>query len=567
MVKVTVMLGLIFMMVSYCVAQDDCYYFKSYDHSFWDDSGEALALGNNGGALLVARGFASGTDVTWLVWLNECGDTILTRYFILSPSIGGEIPQKVFKNGNGGYVIIGFQANPSIQTGSSFIFNVSDLGDSVSHYPYIAGSNDRTVEGKMLSDHEFVCVGYNNASGLGTSMFYKVDTSGSIKWNHVYGDPQNKLSLYDIEKSGQQRWIIAGLTSAGVGGIGADVCLIETDSTGTIYWQKTYPTVGGEVQLAMDNSIDGGVIIAGSVEDFAITGSTLTAMVMKTDTLGDLVFRKVFDADRDKSFSKVIELRDGAILLVGTEDDLIRPDSVSNVCITKLDKNGELLWERKHHFSIPQVAYQVKDLQVYNDGSILVAGIVFTFSMTRNDAFVLKTDSCGYTIGDTTVADFTVDTVLGKQVWFSNTSDKLCSSLWYFGDGDSSVMSNPSHTYADTGYYTITLITKAANTSDTISYTFHLTEEPVLNSNDLYPLKKDQISVLYPNPSQGKLYVDMFDSNDTILVTIFSLQGVEVLSSSVSKHVPIDIGSLSTGIYIYRIQVGSTYQTGKLLIE
>ena len=41
---------------------------------------------------------------------------------------------------------------------------------------------------------------------------------------------------------------------------------------------------------------------------------------------------------------------------------------------------------------------------------------------------------------------------------FQNQSSGATDYKWYFGDGDSSVAINPSHTYSDTGKYTVTLI-------------------------------------------------------------------------------------------------------------
>ena len=46
--------------------------------------------------------------------------------------------------------------------------------------------------------------------------------------------------------------------------------------------------------------------------------------------------------------------------------------------------------------------------------------------------------------------DFTVN--------FQNESSGATDYKWYFGDGDSSILENPSHTYSDTGKFTVTLI-------------------------------------------------------------------------------------------------------------
>lgn len=61
-------------------------------------------------------------------------------------------------------------------------------------------------------------------------------------------------------------------------------------------------------------------------------------------------------------------------------------------------------------------------------------------------------------------------------VSFQNQSAGATDYKWYFGDGDSSIESNPTHTYANTGIYTVTLVslnnitnTCVANYSKTIS--------------------------------------------------------------------------------------------------
>ena len=56
---------------------------------------------------------------------------------------------------------------------------------------------------------------------------------------------------------------------------------------------------------------------------------------------------------------------------------------------------------------------------------------------------------------------FTANTLSGcspLNVQFTNLSVGASSWLWYFGDGDSSFLSNPLHLYSDTGTYTVTLI-------------------------------------------------------------------------------------------------------------
>lgn len=64
-------------------------------------------------------------------------------------------------------------------------------------------------------------------------------------------------------------------------------------------------------------------------------------------------------------------------------------------------------------------------------------------------------------------------------VSFSNTSTNAVSHFWEFGDGNSSVETSPTHTYATTGTYTVLLTSTNACGSTSESQTITTTLEPV----------------------------------------------------------------------------------------
>jgi len=67
----------------------------------------------------------------------------------------------------------------------------------------------------------------------------------------------------------------------------------------------------------------------------------------------------------------------------------------------------------------------------------------------------------------TTIADFTVTTNLFTAD-FSDNSEYVTSWIWDFGDGNTSTINNPSHTYATTGTYTVCLVVSGDCNADTI---------------------------------------------------------------------------------------------------
>lgn len=79
----------------------------------------------------------------------------------------------------------------------------------------------------------------------------------------------------------------------------------------------------------------------------------------------------------------------------------------------------------------------------------------------------------------TPLAGFDSDTNKGCipfAVNFTDTSIFASSWRWYFGDGGTSTQQNPTHTYVDTGSYTVTLIINPTDScSDSITYVNYIT--------------------------------------------------------------------------------------------
>lgn len=101
-----------------------------------------------------------------------------------------------------------------------------------------------------------------------------------------------------------------------------------------------------------------------------------------------------------------------------------------------------------------------------------------TYTVTVTDAAGCSTTASatvnviGLTAGFTPV-------VLGAVVSFTNTSSNATSYTWSFGDGNSSTLTNPTHTYATDGVYTVTLTAMNSCGSSTFSQMVTIVTTPV----------------------------------------------------------------------------------------
>lgn len=135
--------------------------------------------------------------------------------------------------------------------------------------------------------------------------------------------------------------------------------------------------------------------------------------------------------------------------------------------------------------------------------------------------------------------DFQVN---GNQVTFNNLSQNADSVLWDFGNGNSSNLDNPVHTYNSIGDFTVSLTTYKSNCSETVSKT--LTISSLSN-----PEFDDKEITLYPNPTE-QYFVIYHKNFVNFKLNIYDATGKLILTSNNRK---VDISKFKKGIYVVKI--------------
>ena len=91
--------------------------------------------------------------------------------------------------------------------------------------------------------------------------------------------------------------------------------------------------------------------------------------------------------------------------------------------------------------------------------------------------------------------------ISGKTVQFTNTSANATIYAWTFGDGATSALANPGHTYVNNGSYTVRLISKSA-----CGYVDSMKKTIVINATAITNTSSFSVRpVVFPNPIQGIL--------------------------------------------------------------
>jgi choice-of-anchor B domain-containing protein len=147
--------------------------------------------------------------------------------------------------------------------------------------------------------------------------------------------------------------------------------------------------------------------------------------------------------------------------------------------------------------------------------------------------------------------------VTDANVDFVNTSSNADSYEWDFGDGNSSTVESPSHTYADAGEYEVTLT--ATNDCGIEVYTQTLNIEP--NATHILDKKYFKLNIA-PNPFsdyvQVQYFLDENMGNASLIVT--NILGEEIVKMPVNTgkgHISIGDEIKQNGVYFIRIKSGN----------
>ena len=138
----------------------------------------------------------------------------------------------------------------------------------------------------------------------------------------------------------------------------------------------------------------------------------------------------------------------------------------------------------------------------------------------------------------------------------------ITSWSWDFGDGQSSTLQNPSHTFTNNGQYSISLTVSDGMGTHTTTKSDYIKVGPYYGIEEI---GEEEIQ-LYPNPGvdQIQFVSDYIIEN----IEVIDAKGTQVIYQQVDGNsMSIEVSDLRTGIYFVRILVEDQIITKKLMVK
>ncbi len=154
--------------------------------------------------------------------------------------------------------------------------------------------------------------------------------------------------------------------------------------------------------------------------------------------------------------------------------------------------------------------------------------------------------------GNMALANFT-STQSGSTVTFQNLSKRANSYTWDLGDGATSMLQDPVHTYAPDALYTVTLIAENGCNKGVYTSTVNTFPASVMN------IKNEAV---YVYTKGGNNFLKLDAEARFSKVSVYDMNGKEVMQQQLKKGDDNILLQVAPGIYIYKLY-GTSSVTGK----
>ncbi|MDQ3045996.1 MAG: hypothetical protein M3R27_00485 [Bacteroidota bacterium] len=168
-----------------------------------------------------------------------------------------------------------------------------------------------------------------------------------------------------------------------------DVVLAKTNSNGDNVWTKTYGGGNSDWGQVVRETSDHGFIIAGGSQSFG-SGFEDDLYLIKTDSAGNLLWSEAYGDSHYESVLSIEQTNDGGYILAGNIS--VGATGLKDIHVIKLDSAGVVLWTRIMGGANEDYANEIQET---TDNGFIVGGYTLSFGSGNKDALMFKLDSLG----------------------------------------------------------------------------------------------------------------------------------------------------------------------------
>jgi len=271
---------------------------------------------------------------------------------------------------------------------------------------------------RQTTDGGYIVAGYSNSNDSEVSgnhggrdyWIVKINDTGAIQWQKSLGGSMDDKA-YSLQQTTDGGYIVAGESQSNDGDVsgnhGADnYWVVKLNDTGAILWQKCLGGSTIDVAWSIQQTIDGGYIVAGQVgsDDIEVSGNHggFDYWVVKLNDTGAVLWQKCLGGSLSDVAYAIQQTTDGGYIVAGgvvsNDSEVSGNHGDEDYWVVKLNDTGAILWQKCLGGSLDDAA---SSIQQTSDGGYIVAGytnsndIEVSGSHGGQDNWVVKLDDTG----------------------------------------------------------------------------------------------------------------------------------------------------------------------------
>ncbi len=223
----------------------------------------------------------------------------------------------------------------------------------------------------------------------------KLNSIGNIEWQKSLGGSSDDVA-YSIQQTSDGGYIVAGYSGSKDGDVSgnhgaADFWVVKLNSIGNIEWQKSLGGSGVDIAYSIQQTIDGGYIVVGSSSskdgDVSDNHGALDCWVVKLNSLGAIEWQKSFGGVTGLDYAySVQQTHEGGYIVAGRA----YLNSGDPGCwVVKLNSIGNVEWQNSFG-GLSVIVMAAFSIQQITSGGYILAGYT-----SSSDYSVIKLDATG----------------------------------------------------------------------------------------------------------------------------------------------------------------------------
>ena len=482
----------------------------------------------------------------------------------------------------------------------------------------IGGSSESGISGDKTDPNK----------GLDDIWILRLNPDLSIKWQKTIGgnDIDGLGSIIECKDGG---FICLGLSYSPVSGDKTvanygdrDYWVVKIDSSGNIQWQNVYGGAGSDAPSSIIRLSNGKYLIGGTSESDSSGVKTQNSRgmgdywIVCIDSLGNKLWDKTIGGSQGDASSQITQVSANGILLAGTSFSPVSGEKSqpsfggNDYWLVKIDTNGNVLWDKTFGGNNQDVGASICYennyiyLSCYSNSDI--SGTKTEPCIGSYDYWILKLDAEGNKIWDKTIGgtandlSFSISLSTNSELLIAGSSgsdisgDKTensygLSDFWVVAlDTNGSI--NWQKTIGGSDYDECNMLVEIANNNymlfgNSSSGISGLKTDACRGVQDYWVVEiatnfgiennflSEQNLKLYPNPVINSFVLEYtLEQNEVMTIGIYDINGKLIKAFLSNTKInkgrikeQLDIRDLQSGIYIVRISSDSLNNNIKLI--